>query len=179
MKRDPGNMSFNALIVIITFMMLMSISWEYVRIFSVLNDLDNSVVSSVEGVAQENWDEIYQGVREGYAGAYTKDELTDDWEEIINRKQIIEQMKEMYDFEEDGLLLTKVGSDGKTIFSIEPDEMEITVINTSFDDDEGAALVVEATNTVVLPFMFLAGMFDEVPAIEFERTTKVRYVPKF
>lgn len=179
LKRDPGNMASYAFIVIFVFMMLMSCVMEYVRIYAVLYDLDDSVISAVEGVAQENWDEIYQGVREGYAGAYTKDQLTDDWGEVINRKQITEQMEEMYDFDKNGLLLSKLDSDGNTIFSIEPDAMEIKVINATFDDDEGASLVVEATNEVVLPFMFLSGLFDNVPNITFERTTKCKYVPKF
>ncbi|UYO64422.1 hypothetical protein LNN31_08365 [Acetobacterium wieringae] len=80
---------------------------------------------------------------------------------------------------EEGLLLSKLDEDGDLIFSIKPDAMEIRVINAQFSDKEGKSLVVEAVNQVEVPFMFLSGIFDNVPSITFERTTRVRYVPKF
>lgn len=179
LKVNPGNMTPYVIVLILVFMMLMAAVWEYLRIYAVLALVDQSVISAVEGVTEENWDEIYQGVREGYAGAYTKDKQVDSWEEIINRKRITEQMKEMIDFKEDGLLLSKVDEEGSLIFSIKPDAMEINVINAEFDDQEGSSLVVEAVNQVELPFMFLSGVFKDIPSITFERTTRCRYVPKF
>jgi len=179
LKTDAGTMSPYVVVLILIFMMLMGGVWEYLRIYSVLAQVDQTVISAVEGVAQENWKEIYQGVREGYAGAFSKDDHGDGWEEVINRKQITEQMKEMYDFEEDGLLLSKVDDEGNLIFSIKPDAMQINIINTAIGDNEGNSLVVEAVNHVELPFMFLSGLFEDVPPITFERTTRCRYVPRF
>ena len=178
-KSDRGNMTPYVIVLIFVFMMLMAGVWEYLRIYSVLAQVDQSVITAVEGVAQENWKEIYQGVREGYAGAFSREDLIKDWEEVINRKRITEQMKEMIDFEEDGLLLSKLDGEGKLIFSIKPDAMEISVINTEISDEEGNSLVVEAVNEVELPFMFLSGIFEDIPPITFERTTRCRYVPKF
>lgn len=177
-KTDKGSMTPYVIVFVLVFMMLMAAVWEYQRIYSVLAQVDQSVISAVEGVAQENWDEIYQGVREGYAGAYTKDKLIDNWKEIINRKRITEQMKEMIDLKEDVLLLSKVDDQGKLIFSIKPDAMQINIINAEFDDKEGKSLVVEAVNQVEVPFMFLGEMFN-IPSITFTRTTRVHYVPKF
>ncbi|UYO64419.1 hypothetical protein LNN31_08350 [Acetobacterium wieringae] len=95
-KTDPGSMTPYVIVFVLVFMMVMAAVWEYQRIYSVLAQVDQSVISAVEGVAQENWDEIYQGVREGYAGAYTKDKLIDNWKEMeCYHKSAVPNCKEM------------------------------------------------------------------------------------
>jgi len=90
--------------LLLILLMLFCAVYEYLRVVSIIIQLDHAVEQSIQGVAMENWDEVYQGIREGYAGTYTKAELTDDWEEVMNKEQILAQMKKMIEFKVAGAL---------------------------------------------------------------------------
>jgi|LGVE01.1.fsa_nt_gb hypothetical protein len=152
--------------------------YEYLRIVTIVMQLDQVVEISVQGVATENWDEVYQGIREGYAGTYTKDELTDDWEEVMNKEQILAQMKKMIEFKVDGNTWVKEDNAGETLFSLKPKDTTVTIINTELGAAEGEALTVETINTITVPWAFLGTMFH-APPIVVERKTISGYTPKF
>lgn len=177
-KKDAGLTIPVIAVLLLILLMLFCAMYEYLRVVTIVMQLDQAVELSVQGVAQENWDEIYQGIREGYAGTYTKDELTDEWEEVMNREQILAQMKKMIDFKVDGNTWVKEDDAGEVLFSLEPKDTTVTITNTELAAAEGDALTVETTNTITVPWQFLGTMFN-APPIVVQRITVCGYTPKF
>ncbi|KNZ42413.1 hypothetical protein [Acetobacterium bakii] len=177
-SRDAGVSAPVVAVLILIVVMTMCAVYERLRIVTIVSQLDQAVEMSVQGVATENWDNVYQGVREGYAGTYTKDALTDDWEAVMNKEQILDQMNHMIDFKVKGSTWVKEDDAGNVLFSMKPKETTVKIINTSLAADEGDALTVETTNTITVPWLFLGAMFD-APPIVVERKTVCGYTPKF
>lgn len=177
-KTDAGMSIPMVAVLLLILLMLFCAMYEYLRVVSIVMQLDQAVELSVQGVATENWDEVYQGVREGYAGTYTKAELTDDWEEVMNKEQILAQMKKMIDFKVDGNTWAKEDAAGEVLFSLKPKDTTVKITNTQLAANEGDALTVETTNTITVPWRFLGAMFN-APPIVVERVTISGYTPKF
>lgn len=176
-KRDKGSMAPLACAAIIVILILGVAFFELFKMYAVAAQIDHAVELSVQGVAKENWENIYQGIREGYAGAYTKDKLSDDWKEVINREQILLQMKKMIDFDEEGSEWVKKDDQGRIVFSLKPEETTVKIINTNLAAKEGDALLVETTNRITIPWFFLSSF--NMPPIQYERKTVCGYTPKF
>lgn len=164
--------------LLLILLMLFCAVYEYLRVVSIIIQLDHAVEQSIQGVAMENWDEVYQGIREGYAGTYTKAELTDDWEEVMNKEQILAQMKKMIEFKVAGNTWVKEDDAGNVLFSLKPRDTTVKITNTQLAAAEGDALTVETTNTITVPWRFLGSMFN-APPIVVERVTVSGYTRKF
>ncbi len=145
---------------------------------SIVKQVDHAVEMSVDGVAKANWDNIYQGVREGYAGAYTKKKDTDAWTEVMTKQSVLDQLKEVIAFETEGSTWVKKDDKGNVLFSLKPKETEVKIINTNLGASEGDALVIETTNIITVPWMFV-GLWLEAEPLEIERTTQCGYSPRF
>jgi hypothetical protein len=89
--------------------------WEYFRMVSIVKQVDHAVEISVDGVAKANWDNIYQRVREGYAGVYTKKD-TDAWTEVMTKYSVLDQLKKVIEFETEGNTWVKKMIKGMSFF---------------------------------------------------------------
>ena len=56
--------------VVLAIIILSSAAFEYMRLMIVAVGVRDAVQSAVIDVATENWDEAYNGLREGYSGGY-------------------------------------------------------------------------------------------------------------
>jgi len=177
-KEDEGSMAPLVVVIVFIALILFCMGWEYLRMVTIVMQLDQAVEMSVEGVAKDNWKNIYQGVREGYAGAYNKNEVADGWEEVMNKQNILGQLNEMIDFETVGTTWVKKDEKGNVLFSIKPKDTEVKIINTGLGANEGDALVIETTNTITIPLMF-AGLWPDAQPLVIHRTTECQYTPKF
>lgn len=177
-KTDPGISSTLAVVLILALLILFTGVYEYLRMVAIVEQVDQAVELSVQGVASENWENIYQGVREGYAGTYSKGKLTDEWEEVMNKDQILEQLKSMIDFQTESGTWVKRDEQGNVMFTLKPKETTVKILNTSISADEGEALLVETTNTISIPWVFLDSVYD-APPVEIKRKTVCGYTPRF
>ncbi|HEY5557793.1 hypothetical protein [Acetobacterium sp.] len=176
--KDEGSMAPLVVVVLLISLLLFCVGWEYLRMVTIVMQLDHAVELSVEGVATENWENIYQGVREGYAGAYTKNDVLDGWDDVMTRQNILSQLNEMIDFETVGTSWVKKDDSGRILFQLEPKETEVKIINTGLGATEREALVIETTNTITVPWMF-AGLWLDAEPLVIHRTTECQYTPKF
>lgn len=177
-KKDDGTMAPWVVVIALVFLLFFCIGWEYLRMITIVLQVDRAVEMSVDGVAKDNWENVYQGVREGYAGAYTKDSATDAWSEVVNKQSVLGQLKETIDFEVVGDTWVKADENGAVLFSLKPKETEVKIINTNLGASEGNALVIETTNTITVPWMF-AGLWLDAEPLVIERTNQCGYTPKF
>ena len=177
-KKDEGSMVPLVVVSIFISLILFCVGWEYLRMVTIMTQLDRAVEMSVENVAKDNWKNVYQSVREGYAGAYTKNEEGKKWEEVMNKQNILGHLNKTINFKTDGTTWVKKDEKGNVLFSIKPKDTEVKIINTGLAAKEGDALVVETTNTITIPLMF-AGLWPNAQPLVIHRTTKCQYIPKF
>lgn len=176
-KVDKGSMAPVVIVVAIIAMVFFAFIWEWGRFNTIAGQVDRDVKASVNGIVSEQWDVVYQGVREGYAGAYTKND-NDAWKELVRKKHINEQLIEMMDYTKNGNILEKKDAEGRIIYSVTLEDVEVDVTNTQKGDLEGKALTVATEVTITIPWTFLAA-YGEIPPVVINKTVKGGFTPKF
>lgn len=73
---------------------------EFFRLSIIANGVRNALQSAVISVATTNYDEVYNGLREGYSGGYWLS--GEHWEENLDYGDIYEQLDELLGTESDG-----------------------------------------------------------------------------
>jgi len=79
-KDKQGSAAIFAIVIILCLILLFTVASEYLRLQIIASGVRDALQSSIIAVATENYDEVYNGLREGYTGGYQLDE-TDRWEE--------------------------------------------------------------------------------------------------
>lgn len=87
-KRGDGNLL--AVVVALAIILIATGVWEYTRLMIVASGVRDAVQSSIISVATTNYDEVYNGLREGYSGGYLLD--GDSWEESLDIGDIYHQL---------------------------------------------------------------------------------------
>jgi len=73
-----GDGSLIAVVVVISILLISCSVYEYIRLTIIARGVRDAVQSSIISVATTNYDELYNGLREGYSGGYTLD--GDNWD---------------------------------------------------------------------------------------------------
>jgi len=184
--KDPG-ISFpliigGLLVVIIFFSLFM----EALKFTSVYERTDEAIERSVIAVATQNWEYVYQSVREGYAGGNVKELATDRWEEVLDRDEIVREATEMLELDYEGGEYVKKDEDGEMIFSIKPQTLLANITNVGIKDSEGNSniatgdgLIVEVKYDVTVAWTLEGAFYEGTVPITMERQVRVQYKPLF
>lgn len=85
-----GNTTPLVIALILVLLLLLCAMSEFFRLAIIANGVRNALQSAVISVATENYDEAYNGLREGYSGGYW---LTGEkWEENLDYGDVYEQL---------------------------------------------------------------------------------------
>lgn len=71
LRHTSGNSAPLTLAIILAVIILSCAVFEYLRLMVIASGVRDAVQSAVIDVATENWDDAYNGLREGYSGGYT------------------------------------------------------------------------------------------------------------
>ena len=93
MKDRSGNAALFAIIIILSLMLMFIVISEYLRLQIIASGVRDALQSSVIAVATENYDEVYNGLREGYSGGYQLSE-TNQWEERVDSGAVITKLSD-------------------------------------------------------------------------------------
>jgi hypothetical protein len=93
LKNQEGNAVLFAVVIVLSLMLLFSALSEYLRLQIIASGVRDALQSSIIAVATENYDEVYNGLREGYSGAYTLD-TQDRWEERVDDGAVWEKLRQ-------------------------------------------------------------------------------------
>lgn len=168
-------------LVLIIFMLVL----EYMHFVTVFKQADDAVERSVIAVATQNWDNIYQGVREGFAGANTKEAITDEWTEVLKRDNIMVSAIDIMGLTLDSGNYVKKSADGKILYSIKPTTVHANIINVGIEESPGVTnvgskkgLIVEVTYDISVAWFTPTAWGDALP-ITVTRTVRTQYKPLF
>jgi hypothetical protein len=146
---------------------------EYFRVTIIAQGVRDAVQQSVISTVNDNYDDVYHAVREGYAAGYSP---TDDesWEETIDTGNIYAQLAVT-------LGLTANGSDSYCSYA--GDELEYTISNLSVTlsnnglaSGESEGYLADATLVLEVPSGFAGTV---LPPVRMLLKVQAKYIPKF
>ncbi|WP_010249502.1 hypothetical protein [Acetivibrio cellulolyticus] len=160
--------------IVLVIIILSSAAFEYMRLMIVAMGIRDAVQSSIIDVATENWDEVYNGLREGYSGGYT---LTgSSWTENISTGNIYERLEENLSVVQEGDKYIKyAGSNLEYAIS----NLYVDVKNAPLAPSDVIGtnqFTVEGTVHITMPLSF---GWEHLPNVKFKLKLKAGYVPKF
>ena len=71
LRQTSGNSAPLTLAIVLVVIILSCAVFEYMRLMVIASGVRDAVQSAMIDVATENWDDAYNGLREGYSGGYT------------------------------------------------------------------------------------------------------------
>jgi len=94
LKNKDGNVAIQACVIIICLLLVFSVISEYLRLQIIAKGVRDAVQSAVISVAIQNYDEVYNGLREGYSGGYELDN-TDSWINKVDEGAVLVELSEL------------------------------------------------------------------------------------
>jgi hypothetical protein len=173
--KDKGGASFPLIIAItLSLVILFTGISEYFRLMIVAQGVRDAVQTAVISTVNDNYDDVYHGVREGYSGAYQP--IAEDFEESLDYGDVYDRLDSILGLSYSGGYHEKRTSDGKLEFKVW--NLEVDIRNAPFASGDQASARFEADSTVMLevPVSFGGKL---LPPMQIKAKTSAGYTPRF
>ncbi|WP_166083227.1 hypothetical protein [Erysipelothrix anatis] len=147
---------------------------EYFRLMIVVHGVRDVVQAAVISTVNDNYDDVYHGVREGYSGAYQP--IAEDFEESLDYGDIYDRLDNILGLSYSRGYHEKRTSDGKLEFKVW--NLEVDIRNAPFASSDQASVRFEADSTIM---MEVPVSFGEklLPPMRIKVKTSAGYTPRF
>lgn len=172
---DKSGTSF-PLIVAVTLALLLifcGIS-EYFRLMIIAQGVRDAMQAAIVSVANDNYDDVYHGVREGYSGAYQP--IAEDFEESLDYGDIYGRIDRILGLTESGRYHKKNTAGGDLEFQIWDLSVDIRNAPYAASDQESARFEADSTIMLEVPVSFTSKI---LPPMQIKIKSSAGYVPKF
>ena len=171
-KRGEGTLL--AVVVVIAILLISCSVYEYLRLTIIAGGVRDAVQSSIISVATTNYDELYNGLREGYSGGYTLD--GEYWDESLDIGDVYGQLDNTLGLSQKSGKHVKYA--GETLeYSVWG--LEVDIKNAPFAPSNAAdadKFLAEATIELEVPLSFA---WASLPPMRITLHVKAGYTPKF
>ena len=141
--KDRRGVAFPLIIaIVLVLVMLMCCISEYFRLLIVAQGVRDAVQEAVISTVNDNYDDVYHGVREGYSGAYQP--LAGDFEESLDYGDIYGRLDDILGLTYRGGYHTQYTEDGGMEFRVWGLDVEIRNAPFASGDSAGDRFVVGA-----------------------------------
>lgn len=162
------------LAVVFVVILLSCTVFEYMRLTVIAKGVQEAVQSAMIDVATENWDDAYNGLREGYSGGYVLNGT--DWSVRLDAGDVYSRL---------GSTLGVKGEGGKYVKYTDPDmEYALSGLSVSMQNapiapsGTGGIQQLSATGTVNVEVPMSFG-WGHLPNLKFTLKLKGGFTPKF
>ena len=171
-QEKRGNTTPLTIALVLGLLFLICAISEFFRLSIIAYGVRNSLQSAVISVATTNYDEVYNGLREGYSGGYW---LTgENWEENLDYGDIYEQLDELLGTESEGSYHVKETRSGYEYrlsgLSVDIENVRLRPGTTTKNLEVSAKIRLEN------PLSF--GQ-EALPPVQMQVKVKSTYMPKF
>jgi len=146
---------------------------EYFRVTIIVQGVRDAVQQSVISTINDNFDDVYHAVREGYAAGYAP---TDDesWAESLDTGNIYGQLAAT-------LGLTSTGTDSYSSYAGDKLEytvsgLSVTLSNNGLASGESEGYLADAALVLEVPTSFAGSV---LPPLRMQLRVQAKYIPKF
>ncbi|MEA1974841.1 MAG: hypothetical protein U9N10_04680 [Bacillota bacterium] len=169
LKNKDGNAAIMACVIVLCLLLLFTVISEYLRLQIIAKGVRDAVQSSVISIAIENYDDVYNGLREGYSGGYELDS-NDNWNSKVDTGAVLSNLSGSL-----GLISGKKYSDGYLEYTIS--NLDVNILNTPLaPSGNSKKFESEVWLTLKVPLSF---GWDELPPLRIRMKVNARYTPKF
>lgn len=158
-------------IVLILLMLFCTIA-EFSRVWIIAQGVKEAAQQAVISTVNDNYDDVYHAVREGYAAGWYPDG-TGRWDESVDTGDVYGQLSDILGLENTGHGYQKV-TNGKVEYTISGLSVELDNNALSSGQNEGYTAMVEIHLEV--PVRFLGNL---LPSANMTLHTEAKYVPLF
>lgn len=145
---------------------------EYFRISIISKGVRDAVQQSIISTINDNYDDVYHAVREGYAAGYTPDG-EDAWSESLDTGNIYGQLAVTLGLNSTGDGLARYAGE-KLEYTIS--DLAVTLSNNGLASGESEGYLADATLILEVPTSF-AG--KTLPPLRMLLRVQAKYIPKF
>lgn len=147
---------------------------EYFRLMIVAQGVRDAVQTAVITVVNDNYDDVYHGVREGYSGAYQP--IAEDFEESLDYGDIYDRLDGILGLSYSGGYHEKRTSDSKLEFRVWG--LSVDIRNAPFASGDQSSARFESDSTIMLevPVSFGGKL---LPPMRIKVKTSAGYTPRF
>ena len=146
---------------------------EYFRLVIVAQGVRDAVQTAVISTVNDNYDDVYHGVREGYSGAYQP--IAEDFEESLDYGDIYDRLDGILGLSYSGGYHEKRASDSKLEFRVWG--LNVDIRNAPFASGDQSSARFEADSTIMLevPVSFGGKL---LPPMRINVKTSAGYTPR-
>lgn len=147
---------------------------EYFRLMIIAAGVRDAVQTAVITVVNDNYDDVYHGVREGYSGAYQP--IAEDFEESLDYSDVYERLDNILGLSYSGGYHEKRTSESKLEFRVWG--LSVDIRNAPFASGDQSSARFEADSTIMLevPVSFGGKL---LPSMIIKVKTSAGYTPRF
>lgn len=172
LKNKGGNSTPLIIAVVLVLLLLSCVISEFLRLNVIVKGVRNAMQAAVISVSTGNYDEVYNGLREGYSGGYTL--FNGHWEETFDYGDVYAQIDNLLGLERKNGYHIKVQGSG---YEYRLWGLDIEIKNTPLtpgNTDENFEADVRIQIEVPLSFGWVL-----LPPLKMEVRTRSGYTPKF
>ena len=147
---------------------------EYIRLLIIAQGVRDAMQTAVISTVNDNYDDVYHGVREGYSGGYQP--MAGDFEESLDYGDIYGRLEEVLGLSYQGGTRVKFTEDGKTEFRVWGLDVDIENAPLAGGDRAGNRFVANCEIELEVPVSFGGRL---LPAMRITVATSAGYTPRF
>ncbi len=147
---------------------------EYFRLLIIAQGVRDAMQAAVISTVNDNYDDVYHGVREGYSGAYQP--IAEDFEESLDYGDIYDRIDRILGLTDSGGSHKKSTVDGELEFRIW--DLSVDIRNAPLAAGDQASARFEADSTIMLevPVSFAGKL---LPPMQIKVKNTAGYIPRF
>ena len=173
--KDRRGVAFPLIIaIVLVLVMLMCCISEYFRLLIVAQGVRDAVQEAVISTVNDNYDDVYHGVREGYSGAYQP--LAGDFEESLDYGDIYGRLDDILGLTYRGGYHTQYTEDGGMEFRVWGLDVEIRNAPFASGDSAGDRFVADCEIELEVPVSFGGEL---LPPMRMTVKVSAGYAPRF
>lgn len=168
LKNKEGNVAIQAVVVVLILLLIFSVLSEYLRLQMIAKGVRDTIQSSVISVATQNYDEVYNGLREGYSGGYEL--IGDSWNSKLDNGAVMEELSALL-----GLVGGEKYSEGTLEYALT--DLEVNIKNVPFaPSNNNDKFEAEVWVTLTVPLSF---GWEHLTPMSIRLKVNAGYTPKF
>lgn len=175
LKRKNGNSTPTTVALVLGLLLLICAMAEFFRLMVIVQGVRDGVQQAVVAVMTTNYDEAYNGLREGYSGGYVRS--GNQWVENLDYSDVYHRLDELLGTRRQGSYHVKVQAQESSGYEYRLSGLSVEITNTPLTPGNTSRnMETEVRVSIEIPFSFGWGF---MPPFQMEIRTKAAYMPKF
>lgn len=172
LRNKKGEAAVLTVALILGLLLLLCAIAEFFRLAVIVQGVRDGLQQSVITVVTTNYDETYNGLREGYSGGYMLS--GDEWQENLDYDYVLTRLSNLLGADRRGSTLIKGQPEG---YEYRLSGLNVEIINAPLTPgNTNKNFEADARITIEIPLSF---GWDMVPPLKMEIRTRAAYMPKF